>query len=90
MLCPSCRSKSAVFDSRAFDRTTRRGRKCLDCGHRFRTIEVLHGRKPSGPRKKGGKPSRGDVVVATFEKMSDEELEAAIFEDGFQFDEDEL
>ena len=49
MLCPSCRSKSAVFDSRAFDRTTRRGRKCLD-----------------------------------------EELEAAIFEDGFQFDEDEL
>tara|TARA_R110001632_G_scaffold36801_2_gene92895 strand:- start:15469 stop:15621 length:153 start_codon:yes stop_codon:yes gene_type:complete len=50
----------------------------------------LHGRKPSGPRKKGGKLSRGDVVVATFEKMSDEELEAAIFEDGFQFDEDEL
>lgn len=45
MQCPVCLGKTAVYDSR-LDETkesqgwVRRRRECLECGHRFKTVEV--------------------------------------------------
>lgn len=42
MICPECKSYNVfVHDSRQTNETTRRRRRCLDCGCRFSTIEVL-------------------------------------------------
>lgn len=95
MLCPKCKSRTEVYDSRAFDATTRRGRRCAQCGHRFRTLEVVQGRKPRAViarpvKKKTVAPSQADVVIVDFGDLSDEELEAAVYDDAIRFDEDEL
>jgi transcriptional regulator NrdR family protein len=40
MLCPICDGQTKVYDSRPeVDCVTRR-RKCLECGHCFKTVEV--------------------------------------------------
>jgi transcriptional regulator NrdR family protein len=41
MNCPKCQSQQTiVYNSRPKDSTTWRRRKCLDCKHRWTTIEV--------------------------------------------------
>lgn len=41
MICPKCKSKSKVYNSRPTgDGTIRRNRECLKCSHRYATIEV--------------------------------------------------
>ena len=99
MLCPKCERRTEVYDSRPAQGTTRRGRVCTGCGHRFRTIEVLEAapekpkRKPviaKKVKKRKGPVREPDVVIVDFSGMSDEELESAIFEGDVRFDEDEL
>lgn len=41
MKCPKCQSDQLkVADSRPTDHGVRRRRECLDCGHRFSTMET--------------------------------------------------
>jgi len=41
VICPKCKSKSKVYNSRPTDDgTIRRNRECLKCSHRYATIEV--------------------------------------------------
>ena len=42
MNCPECTAPTSVHDSRPIGggATVRRRRRCLNCGHRFSTIEV--------------------------------------------------
>ena len=99
MLCPTCQKKTEVLDSRQFGDTTRRGRRCKSCGIRFRTIEVLHeAPKPKLKRRPKPKPVPKSVPKKKFrpkpapryDYMTDEELENAIFDENFRFDEDEI
>ncbi len=96
MLCPKCERRTEVYDSRQARGTTRRGRVCTGCGHRFRTIEVLEAapeRKPviaKKVKKRKGPVLEPDVVIVDFSGMSDEELESAIYDGSVRFDEDEL
>ena len=39
--CPNCGGKVAVYDSRVSKHGQRRGRKCLKCGFRYSTVEVM-------------------------------------------------
>lgn len=39
-LCPACRGKTEVTDSRPQDDVIRRRRRCTVCGKRFTTIEI--------------------------------------------------
>ena len=40
--CPKCKHKTAVYDSRlTVDGDFRRKRKCLNCGFRYATLEML-------------------------------------------------
>jgi transcriptional regulator NrdR family protein len=42
MICPNCKSdQTAVIDSRQFKAYRRRRYKCLECGERFTTKEVV-------------------------------------------------
>lgn len=45
MKCPICQSPyNKIYDSRNLDDTRKvRRRQCLDCGCRFRTVEILAG-----------------------------------------------
>lgn len=41
MRCPKCKSYGvAVVDSRRDDHMVTRRRKCLDCDHRFNSVEI--------------------------------------------------
>jgi len=40
MNCPVCNGPTCVVDSRPDDESVHRRRCCLDCGHRFGTIEL--------------------------------------------------
>lgn len=40
MNCPLCNGPTSVVDSRPDEESVHRRRKCLDCGHRFGTIEL--------------------------------------------------
>ena len=41
MICPKCKSKSKVYNSRPTDDgTIKRHRQCLKCEHKYATIEV--------------------------------------------------
>ena len=90
MRCFKCKSDTIVKDSRPKDGSIRRRRRCLKCGNRFSTIEVLvmeRVKKPALPkhapiRKKRirittniAKPKFEDL---DFDKMSDAEIEAAM------------
>ena len=101
MDCPRCKGKSKVLDSRTQpDSSTRRKRKCLTCGAGYWTLERLSSdwekkvvatptKQPQTTLKKStlrqSAPPRKPM-----NKMTDEELENAIFEGELRFDEDEL
>ena len=41
LLCPKCNGGTTVYDSRPKkDGTTKRYRECLNCGFRFKTVEI--------------------------------------------------
>lgn len=40
MTCPLCNGKTMIWDSRHDEESVRRGRKCLDCGYKFLTVEI--------------------------------------------------
>lgn len=47
ILCPKCKSRTSVYDSRiSFDGKTRRKRSCPSCSHRFATVEILDEDRP--------------------------------------------
>lgn len=88
VICPKCQSKSKVYNSRPKGDTIRRNRKCLTCGHKYNTLEILESKvnepRPTAPkpsvvkyRKPKQKPRFADL---DFDNMSDEEIEAAIYE----------
>lgn len=41
MTCPKCAGRTKIWDSRSEDGETKiRRRECLECGYRFKTIEI--------------------------------------------------
>jgi len=67
MKCPRCRSRTEVTDSRLREgNIVWRRRRCVKCNHKIKTFE-----QEEEPRFKG----------RNIYEMTDEELEAAIFED---------
>ena len=40
MTCPVCGADTKVIDSRPIEDGTRRRRQCLECDHRFTTVEI--------------------------------------------------
>ena len=40
MTCPVCGGETKVVDSRPIEDGTRRRRQCLECDHRFTTVEI--------------------------------------------------
>jgi len=85
-----------VYDSRPFENTTKRRRRCNSCGHKYATLEVLAPTKEmvekppvaKKPYVKKVKPKRTvDDMIMNIDHMSDEELEARIF--AGEFDDDE-
>ena len=64
MICPKCKSKSKVYNSRPTDDgTIRRNRECLKCSHRYATIEVSADIKKVVETKVVAKPKK--VAVTT-------------------------
>lgn len=56
MKCPVCNGKTKVYEHNI--RTNKgylRRRRCDDCGHRFRTLEVICDVQIQGDGKRGGK-----------------------------------
>ncbi len=87
MKCPKCNNKTETKDSRLqADNTIRRRRVCRVCGHTIRTTESVNSVVPitmsrpkyTKPQKKVLKKRRETV---DFDSMSDEELEAWIYND---------
>jgi transcriptional regulator NrdR family protein len=60
MLCPKCRSKTDVYDTRVQENgDVRRRRACLSCGHRFASLETLNHEQPLGKKHKNiNKPEK--------------------------------
>ncbi len=89
MICPKCKSKSKVYDSRPTkDGTIRRNRECLKCRHRYATVEVLaeikkETAKPVQKKKLSKKAqSARSMARRLASRMSDDELFEAL-EKGF-------
>ena len=82
MICPKCDSKSKVYNSRAHGETIRRNRECLECTHRYVTVETLE-RKVNKPVKTVKDPpiKKPKFEDMNFDNMTDEEIEAALFSD---------
>lgn len=40
MTCPMCGGKTKIYDSRPDEESVKRKRECLECGHRFLTVEI--------------------------------------------------
>lgn len=64
ILCPKCKERTNVYDSRiSFEGTTRRKRLCPACSHRFATIEILDRGRPLTTRKpQAPKPKKERVA----------------------------
>ena len=84
MRCEKCKAETVVKDSRPKDKSIRRRRECLRCGHRFFTMEVLEAKpdlkivpKPTPVKRKARKPRFEDL---NFDLMTDEQIEAAMEE----------
>lgn len=86
MRCEKCKAETVVKDSRPKDKSIRRRRECLRCGHRFFTMEVLEAKpdlkivlKPTSKpvKRKARKPRFEDL---NFDLMTDEQIEAAMEE----------
>ena len=92
MRCFKCKSDTVVKDSRPKDGTIRRRRRCLKCGNRFSTIEVLimeQVKKPALPKHAPIRKKRIRLETIRqiakpkfedldFDRMSDAEIEAAM------------
>ena len=87
MICPKCKSKSKVCDSRPTeDGTIRRRRECLKCSHRYATTEVLVEitqvvAKPAQPKKvvvTAKRKSKRMYSAREIDRLSDDELMNAL------------
>lgn len=86
MICPKCKSKSKVYNSRPTDDgTIRRNRECLKCSHRYATIEVSADIKKVIETQVVAKPVQKQVVAkrrqkkkmysaSAIDRLSDDEL----------------
>lgn len=86
MICPKCKSKSKVYNSRPTDDgTIRRNRECLKCSHRYATIEVSADIKKVVETQVVAKPVQKQVVAkprqkkkmysaSAIDRLSDDEL----------------
>jgi hypothetical protein len=60
MKCRKCSSKNTrVTCTDHFEKTTKRYCRCLDCGEKFRTVEMYECGKPGPPK---GRPRPGNVA----------------------------
>lgn len=58
MKCPKCgESNTRVTCTNHFDDYTKRYCRCLDCGHKYRTVERYEYKKP-GPAKQTPRPGK--------------------------------
>ena len=90
MICPKCKSKSKVYNSRPTDDgTIRRNRECLKCSHRYATIEVSADIKKVVETQVVAKPVQKQVVAkrrqkkkmysaSAIDRLSDDELLEAL------------
>lgn len=86
MLCPACQhDDSRVLDSRDTGDAIRRRRSCLECGHRFTTLERIEIRLPWIVKKDGrrepfsrDKVLHGIALACRKRPVSPEDLEAAV------------
>ena len=94
MICPKCKKKTTVYNSRPHGDTIRRHRKCLSCDKKFATLEILEEvkQKPTSPPK--AKPTKRRVTAGRkkvmaqklypkfedldFDEMTDEDIENAL------------
>ena len=78
MICPKCKGKSRVYNSRPTDDgTIRRNRECLKCKHRYATIEVSADIKKvvkPQPVVKPKKKKKRRPAYTAFDRMTDDEL----------------
>ena len=86
MICPKCKSKSRVYNSRPTDDgTIRRNRECLKCKHRYATIEVSADikkvvglSKPKVAKKKHQPRYTARLTNSEIRHLSDDELMDAL------------
>jgi transcriptional repressor NrdR len=90
VICPKCKSKSKVYNSRPTDDgTIRRNRECLKCSHRYATIEVSADIKKVVETQVVAKPVQKQVVAkrrqkkkmysaSAIDRLSDDELMDAL------------
>ena len=86
MICPKCKSKSKVYNSRPTDDgTIKRHRQCLKCEHKYATIEVsadikkvvkFPDPKPVVVKKK--KIPKRRYAARDIDRLSDDELLEAL------------
>ena len=96
MKCPKCKNKTETKDSRLqSDNSVRRRRVCRVCGHTVRTTEIeiennfltgsMYLIRKANAQKKYTKPQKKILKkrqeTVDFDKMTDEELEAWIYND---------
>lgn len=64
--CDSCNTR--VTSNRSYPDYTKRYCRCLDCGHRYRTVETYQYKKPGPPkqRPRPGKIVRGESHGQSF------------------------
>jgi|TARA_E500000318_G_C3508467_1_gene191341 transcriptional regulator NrdR family protein len=86
--CIKCGKKSKVYNSRPHQNTIKRHRKCLKCGHKYATLEVifiveeLPKPKPKPTKlklvKKPVRKQKMKFEDLDLASMTDEEIEIAI------------
>lgn len=64
MTCPKCGDGSGVYNGFEKDGNYIRRRKCLNCGHRFITVESVADIEVQGNGKRGGKRVPWDKLKA--------------------------
>ena len=75
MRCEKCKAETVVKDSRPKDKSIRRRRECLRCGHRFFTMEVLEAKpdlkivpkQPPNPKRKLTKGQHDELWQCLYE-----------------------
>ena len=69
MLCPSCRGKTKVIDSRETTTGVCRRRKCLECGVKFTTKELLWFDMNDAERAKENAKKRVELLQESINSM---------------------
>ncbi len=102
MDCPNCGNKSKVLDSRTQeDNSYKRKRRCLVCGYGYWTTERLLSeweklwdatpkKQPQTTQKKVVQRAAAKPKTKISNRMTDEELELAIYEGIVKPDDDEM